>query len=104
MSYDRVRLGMFLRKTRELKKLRLCDVAEKVGVSIPFISEVERGLRPISPGKLDAWARFLELSRTAYLFVFRTRGRLPPAAERAHLLTDGWYDQAGQKREKSAHR
>ena len=55
-------LGGYIRRQRELQKLSLRQLAELVGISNPYLSQIERGLREPSEKVLDAIARNLELS------------------------------------------
>ena len=55
-------LGGYIRRQRELQKLSLRQLADLVGNSNPYLSQIERGLREPSEKVLDAIARNLELS------------------------------------------
>ena len=55
-------LGGYIRRHRELQKLSLRQLADLVGISNPYLSQIERGLREPSEKVLDAIARNLELS------------------------------------------
>ena len=55
-------LGEYIRRQRELQELSLRQLAELVGISNPYLSQIERGLREPSEKVLDAIARSLELS------------------------------------------
>jgi transcriptional regulator with XRE-family HTH domain len=55
-------LGDYIRRQRELQKLSLRQLADLVGISNPYLSQIERGLREPSEKVLDAIARNLELS------------------------------------------
>jgi transcriptional regulator with XRE-family HTH domain len=55
-------LGDYIRRQRELQKLSLRQLADPVGISNPYLSQIERGLREPSEKVLDAIARNLELS------------------------------------------
>ena len=56
------RLGEYIRRQRELQELSLRQLADLVGISNPYLSQIERGLREPSEKVLDAIARSLELS------------------------------------------
>jgi transcriptional regulator with XRE-family HTH domain len=56
------RLGDFIRRQRELNELSMRQLSELVGISNPYLSQIERGLREPSEKVLDAIARNLELS------------------------------------------
>ncbi len=55
-------LGEYIRRQRELQKLSMRQLADLVGISNPYLSQIERGLREPSEKVLDAIARNLELS------------------------------------------
>ena len=55
-------LGDYIRRQRELQELSLRQLADLVGISNPYLSQIERGLREPSEKVLDAIARSLELS------------------------------------------
>src|ERR671922_2805953 len=55
-------LGEYIRRQRELQKLSMRQLAALVGISNPYLSQIERGLRDPSEKVLDAIARTLELS------------------------------------------
>jgi transcriptional regulator with XRE-family HTH domain len=58
-------LGEFIRRQRELQDLSMRQLADLVGISNPYLSQIERGLRDPSERVLDAIARNLELSAEA---------------------------------------
>jgi transcriptional regulator with XRE-family HTH domain len=55
-------LGDIIRRQRELRRLSLRKFAELVGISNPYLSQIERGLRAPSDRVVEAMARSLELS------------------------------------------
>jgi transcriptional regulator with XRE-family HTH domain len=55
-------LGEFIRGQRELHELSMRQLARMAGISNPYLSQIERGLREPSEQVLDAIARSLELS------------------------------------------
>ena len=68
-------LGEFIRRQRELQELTLRQLAEMTGISNPYLSQIERGLREPSEKVLDALAQNLELSADAlYEQAGRVRG------------------------------
>ena len=58
-------LGEYIRRQRELQKLSMRQLAGLVGISNPYLSQIERGLREPSEKVLDAIARNLEVSAEA---------------------------------------
>jgi transcriptional regulator with XRE-family HTH domain len=55
-------IGGYIRRQRELQKVSLRQLADLVGISNPYLSQIERGLREPSEKVLDAIARNHELS------------------------------------------
>src|SRR5436309_2263003 len=55
-------LGEFIRRQRELQALSMRQLAELAGISKPYLSQIEHGLREPSERVLDAIAENLELS------------------------------------------
>ena len=55
-------LGQFIRQQRELQDLSLRRLAKAVGISNPYLSQIERGLRDPSQRVVDAIARNLDIS------------------------------------------
>jgi transcriptional regulator with XRE-family HTH domain len=58
-------LGEFIRRQRELQELSMRQLADLVGISNPYLSQIERGLREPSEKVLDAIAQNLEMSAEA---------------------------------------
>jgi transcriptional regulator with XRE-family HTH domain len=58
-------LGEIIRRQRELNKLSMRQFADMVGISNPYLSQIERGLRAPSERVLDAIAHSLDLSAEA---------------------------------------
>jgi transcriptional regulator with XRE-family HTH domain len=58
-------LGAFIRRQRELHELSMRQLAQLAGISNPYLSQIERGLREPSEKVLDAIARNLEISAEA---------------------------------------
>lgn len=58
-------LGEYIRAQREMQELSMRQLANLVGISNPYLSQIERGLREPSEKVLDAIARNLELSAEA---------------------------------------
>ena len=55
-------LGEFIRRQREINELSMRQLARMVGISNPYLSQIERGLREPSDRVLEAIARQLEVS------------------------------------------
>src|SRR4051812_24036331 len=55
-------LGAFIRQQRELQALSVRRLAALAGISNPYLSQIERGLREPSEEVLESIARQLELS------------------------------------------
>jgi transcriptional regulator with XRE-family HTH domain len=55
-------LGEIIRQQRELAELSMRQFAEQAGISNPYLSQIERGLRAPSENVLDAIARTLKIS------------------------------------------
>src|SRR5262245_64988464 len=55
-------LGAFIRSQRELHAMSVRQLAQLAGISNPYLSQIERGLREPSEQVLDAIAQQLELS------------------------------------------
>jgi transcriptional regulator with XRE-family HTH domain len=62
---QRTTLGEIIRRQRELNALSMRRFADMVGISNPYMSQIERGLREPSEKVLDAIARNLDLSAEA---------------------------------------
>jgi transcriptional regulator with XRE-family HTH domain len=58
-------LGEIIRRQRELTELSMREFASMVGISNPYMSQIERGLRDPSEAVLEAIARNLHLSADA---------------------------------------
>jgi transcriptional regulator with XRE-family HTH domain len=74
-------VGEFIRRQRELQDLSMRQLAGLVGISNPYLSQIERGLRAPSERVLDAIAEQLELS--ADVLYRHTRGGAGEGAEPA---------------------
>jgi transcriptional regulator with XRE-family HTH domain len=60
-------LGEVIRRQRELTELSMRQFAAMAGISNPYLSQIERGLRDPSEAVLEAIARTLHLSADALL-------------------------------------
>jgi transcriptional regulator with XRE-family HTH domain len=58
-------LGVFIRRQRELQALSMRQLADLVGISSPYLSQIEHGLREPSERVLEAIAENLKLSAEA---------------------------------------
>jgi transcriptional regulator with XRE-family HTH domain len=58
-------MGEFIRRQRELQELSMRQLADLVGISNPYLSQIERGLREPSEKVLEAIAQNLQLSADA---------------------------------------
>ena len=58
---DRLSLGELIRRQRELNELSLRQLARIVGISNPYLSQIEHGLREPSDSVLEGIARSLKL-------------------------------------------
>ena len=54
--------GEYIRRQRELHELTMRQLADLVGISNPYLSQIERGLREPSERVLEAIAGNLEMS------------------------------------------
>jgi len=61
-EHVRATLGVILRRHREVAERSLGDVAEPAGISLAFLSEVERGRKDISTERLLRLARALDVT------------------------------------------
>jgi transcriptional regulator with XRE-family HTH domain len=91
-------LGQFIREQRHIGHLSLRKLSELAGVSNPYLSQIERGLRKPSAEILQQIARALEISsETLYV----RAGILEERAQDADLVSDirrdPWIDEE-QKR------
>ena len=73
-------LGEIIRQQRELAEMSMRQFAEVAGISNPYLSQIERGLRAPSQTVLDGIARALKLSADT---LYEQAGMSPPADEPA---------------------
>jgi transcriptional regulator with XRE-family HTH domain len=77
-------LGEIIRQQRELAELSMRQFAELAGISNPYLSQIERGLRAPSQHVLDGIAKALKLSSDA---LYEQAGMAPPGSEPEANLT-----------------
>jgi transcriptional regulator with XRE-family HTH domain len=68
-------LGEIIRQQRELAELSMRQFAELAGISNPYLSQIERGLRAPSEQVLEAIAKTLKVSADA---LYEQAGVTPP--------------------------
>ena len=71
-------LGEIIRQQRELAEMSMRQFADLAGISNPYLSQIERGLRAPSEQVLDAIARTLKVSADA---LYQQAGVSPPGDE-----------------------
>ena len=71
---DESPIGQFIRQQRELQELTMRQLADLSGISNPYLSQIERGLREPSERVIEAIADNLEMSAET-LKRHRTRAR-----------------------------
>jgi transcriptional regulator with XRE-family HTH domain len=71
-------LGEIIRQQRELAELSMRQFAELAGISNPYLSQIERGLRAPSERVLDAIANTLKVSADT---LYEQAGMSPPGEE-----------------------
>lgn len=72
-------LGQFIRQQRERSALSLRKLADRAGISNPYLSQIERGLRRPSADILKSLARALSISaETLYERAGLLEGRPTP--------------------------
>jgi transcriptional regulator with XRE-family HTH domain len=73
-----VTLGEIIRQQRELAELSMRRFADLAGISNPYLSQIERGLRAPSEQVVDAIARTLKVSADA---LYEQAGLAPPGED-----------------------
>jgi transcriptional regulator with XRE-family HTH domain len=73
-------LGEIIRRQRELAEMSMRQFAQIAGISNPYLSQIERGLRAPSQQVLDGIARALKVSADA---LYEQAGMSPPGEEGA---------------------
>ncbi len=91
-------LGEFIREQRHIGHLSLRKLSEMAGVSNPYLSQIERGLRKPSAEILQQIARALEISsETLYVRAGILEERPEDADLVGEIRRDPWIDEE-QKR------
>ena len=73
-------LGEIIRRQRELAELSMRRFADLAGISNPYLSQIERGLRAPSEQVLEAIAKTLQVSADT---LYQQAGVAPPGEEAA---------------------
>ena len=82
-------IGQYIREQREQAKISLRQLAAAAGVSNPYLSQIERGLRKPSAEILQQIAKGLRISAEAlYVQAGILEDRRPDSGVRAALLAD----------------
>jgi transcriptional regulator with XRE-family HTH domain len=82
-------IGEYIRQQRELAKISLRQLASAAGVSNPYLSQIERGLRRPSAEILQQIAKGLRISAEAlYVQAGILEDRRPDSGVRAAVLAD----------------
>ncbi|MGH2968079.1 MAG: helix-turn-helix domain-containing protein [Solirubrobacteraceae bacterium] len=83
MSKGSKTLGEMIRRQREMSELSVRSFAAMVGISNPYLSQIERGLRKPSDRVLESIASQLDLSATTLYEYARARDGETPAEQSA---------------------
>ena len=82
-------IGAYIREQREQAKISLRQLAQSAGISNPYLSQIERGLRRPSADILQQIAKGLRISAEAlYVQAGILDDRLSDSGVRAALLAD----------------
>jgi transcriptional regulator with XRE-family HTH domain len=82
-------IGAYIREQREQAKISLRQLAESAGISNPYLSQIERGLRRPSADILQQIAKGLRISAEAlYVQAGFLEDRAPGSVVRDAVLTD----------------
>lgn len=96
-------LGAIIREQRELAALPMRQLAKSVGISNPYLSQIERGLRAPSEAVVEALAASLDLSveelyRRAGYVEPETSSEDPPQSDLADAIAAAPELTAAQRR------
>jgi transcriptional regulator with XRE-family HTH domain len=78
-------IGSFIRQQREIAQQSIRDLAKRAGVSNPYLSQIERGLRKPSAEILQQIARALEISAET---LYERAGMLDPKESQGNGVVD----------------
>lgn len=78
-------IGSFIRQQREIAQQSIRDLAKRAGVSNPYLSQIERGLRKPSAEILQQIARALEISAET---LYERAGMLDPKESQGYAVVD----------------
>jgi len=82
-------IGEYIREQREQAKISMRQLAQSTGVSNPYLSQIERGLRKPSADILQQLAKGLRISAEAlYVQAGILEDRSPDSGVRSALLAD----------------
>jgi transcriptional regulator with XRE-family HTH domain len=81
-------IGSFIRTQREAAQVSVRQLAEKAGVSNPYLSQIERGLRKPSADVLAQIARALRVSAEVLYVQAGILEPSEPSAVRDSIVTD----------------
>ena len=107
-----MKFGELLRKERSRAGMSMGDLARKLGVSVPYVSDVERGNRaPFSTERtlhaaeaigIDSNVLLVAASRDRGAFELQTKGVSSRAREVGAALARGWSDLTEEQLEQIA--
>ena len=84
-SRKRPDLGAFIRQQREIAQQSIRDLAKRAGVSNPYLSQIERGLRKPSADILQQSARAWEISAET---LYERAGMMDPKEAQGNAVVD----------------
>ena len=84
-SRKRPDLGAFIRQQREIAQQSIRDLAKRAGVSNPYLSQIERGLRKPSADILQQIARAPEISAET---LYERAGMMDPKEAQGNAVVD----------------
>lgn len=88
----RVRAGRVLRKARLRAQRTLREVADAVGLTVAYVSDVERGKRSVSAARLRALADAVDLDTDGRRALFAAAKCLPPSVHQRILRAPEVWD------------